>query len=371
MAELKHRLKALRQVAVSILSRLRGKPAPLLEDRSSSSVELAPPGSIDLPPLSPKATPASRDDVPPTPIQALPSETVPLAPISSAALKAVPLPLPVVIESDAKSPAPVHRDGQVPQRGNPSLVIYGLGRFRAYCDDQLITTWRSKKGKTIFKYILTQRDHQVAKDILMDVFWPDATPEAARNDLNVAIYGLRGTFKSIRPNYAFILYEDEHYVINPEIELWVDFEQFSKHCEAAQGLERNEKLVEALTEYERAESLYQGDFLEEDRYEDWPVRNREYMKDNYLLLLDSLSRHYLSERMYTVSIQFCHKILRKDDCREDAHRRLMLCYCLQGERNLALHQYDVCVENLARALDMPPMEETTALYRKIRNGNAL
>jgi hypothetical protein len=47
----------------------------------------------------------------------------------------------------------------------------------------------------------------------------------------------------------------------------------------------------------------------------------------------------------------------------------MLCYALQGERNLALRQYEICLENLARVLDVAPMEETTALYRRIRNGS--
>ena len=46
----------------------------------------------------------------------------------------------------------------------------------------------------------------------------------------------------------------------------------------------------------------------------------------------------------------------------------MQCYNRQGERNLALRQYQLCVEALKQLLDVPPMQETTALYHKIRKG---
>ncbi|MGE5265318.1 MAG: AfsR/SARP family transcriptional regulator, partial [Acidobacteriota bacterium] len=191
--------------------------------------------------------------------------------MSGAAFEAIPLLLPAVIEPDIKPPAPVSRKEERVKTKNPSLVVYGLGHFRVYCDDQLITTWRSKKGKSIFKYLLAQRDHQATKDILMDVFWPDASPEAARNNLNVAIHGLRQVLKTVRPDWPFILYEDEHYVLNPTIELWVDFEEYSERYEVAAKFEREGELAKALHEYERAESLYSGDLLEEDLYEDWPI----------------------------------------------------------------------------------------------------
>lgn len=125
---------------------------------------------------------------------------------------------------------------------------------------------------------------------------------------------------------------------------------------------------EAMGEYEVAEGLYQGDFLEEDLYQDWLIPWREGLKDSYLVILERLSRYHLEEKRYATCIHLCRKILAKDDCREDAHRRLMRCYKRQGQRNLALRQYHLCAEALARVLDVPPMEETVALYHQIRRG---
>ncbi|MBI1880744.1 MAG: hypothetical protein HYR94_21415 [Chloroflexi bacterium] len=255
--------------------------------------------------------------------------------------------------------------------GSPSLFAYCLGTFRVYQDDKLITNWSGGKGKTIFKHMVANRSRPILKDILMDLFWRDADPEAARNNLNVAIYGLRQTLRAARSGFPYILFQDECYLLNPAMAIWVDFEEFGQHYEAGQSFERRGKLTEVIREYELAENLYQGDFLEEDPYEDWPILQRESLKDNYLVILERLSRYYLEEKRYTTCIHLCQKILAKDDCREDAHRRLMQCYSRQGQPNLALRQYQLCVEALARTLDVSPAPETVALYNQIREREAI
>lgn len=95
---------------------------------------------------------------------------------------------------------------------------------------------------------------------------------------------------------------------------------------------------------------------------------REALRDCYLIILDRLSLHYLGQKSYATSIRLCQKLLAKDDCREDAHRRLMECFSRQGQRNLALRQYQLCVEALKETLDVDPMEKTVTLYREIRSG---
>jgi DNA-binding SARP family transcriptional activator len=255
-------------------------------------------------------------------------------------------------------------DGEAP----PALAVYCLGPFRVYQDDELVNDWPSGKGKCIFKFMIANRDRPISKEILMDLFWRDADPDAARNNLNVAIYGLRQAFRATRPDFSHILFEDDCYLLNPDMEVWVDAEEFVGDYEAGQTLERNGKLAEAMREYEIAEELYQGDFLEEDLYSDWPIPQREGLKDHYLTVLDRLSRYCLEEERYASCIHLCRKILAKDPCREDAHRRLMRCYSQQGQRNLALRQYSVCTETLRDELDVIPMDRTMKLYHRIRSG---
>jgi DNA-binding SARP family transcriptional activator len=294
----------------------------------------------------------------------------PKTPEKREALPLLPTPhkcKPPIITTEAPVIRPPAREEE---RASPSLVVYCLGFFRVYQDDNLVGDWPSGKGKCIFKYMIANRDRPIAKDVLMDLFWRDADPEAARNNLNVAIYGLRQAFRAARPDFAHILFQDDHYVLNPDMEIWVDIEEFVRRYEAGRTLERRGELVEAVREYEVAEGLYQGDFLQEDVYQDWPIPRREGLKDSYLTTLDRLSRHYLEEKRYAACIHLCRKILAEDDCREDAHRRLMRCYSQQGQRNLALRQYHLCVETLARVLGVLPTAATVALYNQIYSGEA-
>jgi DNA-binding SARP family transcriptional activator len=248
----------------------------------------------------------------------------------------------------------------------PNLAVHCLGPFQAYFNDRQVENWPNGKGKSIFKFLVTQRERPVGKEVLMELFWPNADPYAARNNLNVAIYGLRQGFAKISRSCSVVLFRDDCYLLSPALEIWVDFEAFTEHVVAGRCLERAGELALAMYEYRRAEALYQGEFLEEDRYEDWPDALRRSLKDEYLALLDRLSNHYFEVEDYTACVTLCSKMLAEDACHEGPHRRLMRCWSRQGLPHLALRQYRGCRAVLAKELDVEPSEETTELFERIR-----
>jgi DNA-binding SARP family transcriptional activator len=123
-----------------------------------------------------------------------------------------------------------------------------------------------------------------------------------------------------------------------------------------------------MAAYAIAEGLYQGDFLAEDPYEDWCMLQREHLHNQYLDVAGQLARYYSVQGQYPAAIALCQKILGHDSSFEEAYRCLMECYAGQGQRHLAIRQYYTCVEALDAELDLPPSEETTALYEQIRSG---
>jgi two-component SAPR family response regulator len=231
-----------------------------------------------------------------------------------------------------ETPAPSSVEKEKEEQALPSPVVYCLGPFRVYQNDQLITEWNSLKGQSIFKYLVTHKGRPIAKDILMDVFWPDAEPGDTRRNLHQAIYSLRQTLRRGVPDLKPIQFRRDCYLFNPEMVLWLDFEEFEKHVLAGQRLAAAGQLAEAMAEYSIAEGLYQGDFLEEDLYEDWPSVKREHLRSLYLDIVDLLSEHYVQQGEYAAAIALCQKILAKDNCYEAAYRRLMQCYLAQGQR---------------------------------------
>jgi DNA-binding SARP family transcriptional activator len=247
----------------------------------------------------------------------------------------------------------------------PSLAVYYLGQFQAYQDEQLIENWLSRKGLSVFKYLILEHPTPVGKEILMETFWPDSDPEASRRNLHQAIYSLRRTLRGEQQEFHHIWFKSDCYSINPGIDIWIDFREFEKCISAGRRLDKAGRLDEAIEQYGTAEALYQGDFLEDDPYEDWPILQREQILNSYLNLVDRLSDLYLQYRQYTAVVHLCHKVLAKDRCYEGAHRRLMQCYLAQGQRHLAVRQYQTCVQALREELDIPPSEETVALYSRI------
>jgi DNA-binding SARP family transcriptional activator len=249
-----------------------------------------------------------------------------------------------------------------------SLSVHCLGTFRVYQNGQLITDWKSLKARSIFKYLVAHYQTPIPNEVLMDVFWPDTEPAAARRNLHQAIYNLRQTLKQGCSKFQLIQFENDCYRLNPELSIWIDFVELEKHVKAGQCLEEAGQFIKAEIEYNLAEKLYQGEFLEEDLYEDWPVWQREYLRRVYSDLIDRLTRYYVERAEYTLAIRLCQKILARDNCHEEMHRRLMECYLVQGQRGLAVRQYQAYVQALRIELDIPPSPEIQSFYQKILNG---
>ena len=95
------------------------------------------------------------------------------------------------------------------------------------------------------------------------------------------------------------------------------------------------------------------------------MSRQEQLRSMYLDIADRLSGYYLQQGQHTATMALCQKILAQDNCYEDAHCRLMQCYLAQGQRYLAIRQYQTCAEALEEEFNLPPSEEIVALYQRI------
>ena len=247
----------------------------------------------------------------------------------------------------------------------PNLAFYCLGAFRVYQDDQAINNWKSNKGVAILKYLVAHNPKPISKEMLMDIFWPDSDLESARRNLHQAVYSLRQALRINQPELQHIRYENDSYSLNPDISQWIDFEEYEHRVQNGRRLEVNGRIDEALKEFGIAEGLYQGGFLEENLYDDWAIRKREYLQTQYLSLTIRLIRHYHQRKEFTAAIALCHKRLSLDPSYEPAHRHLIRCLLAQGQRHLAARQYQTCVQVLKDELGLEPDAKTAALYHQI------
>ncbi|MDY7080666.1 MAG: BTAD domain-containing putative transcriptional regulator [Chloroflexota bacterium] len=248
-----------------------------------------------------------------------------------------------------------------------TLQIHVLGSFRVLRNKEPISAWRSRQTRTILKVLLVRRGHVVPAEQLLDVLWPEDDPQDSRSRLHVRLSQLRRVLDPDDPS-AYVLTVEDGYIFNPEADYWLDVAEFETLAQQGQQDQEKGALVEAITAYETASSLYQGDLLEEDLYEDWSFAERERLRELLLTVLTELAECYAQQGRYRQAIARCHQVLALDSYREAVYIRLMLYQYYAGERTQAIRTYECCRRVLIDELGVEPLPATVALAEQIRSG---
>jgi DNA-binding SARP family transcriptional activator len=251
--------------------------------------------------------------------------------------------------------------------GAPSVLeIHLLGPFRIMVDGRPVEGRRfgRRKPKLLVQLLTLQPHHQLHREQVMELLWPDSDPEAAANSLHKAIHMARHALEPELKSGAdsrFIITQSQQVILRAPQKLWIDVDAFEER--AARAVRSAD--VEA---YEAALSLYAGDLLIEDPYEDWAAPRREQLRQVRQDLLSGAAHVYEAEGSYRQSIERLRELLDCDPTNEEVHRRLMRLYALTGNRRQALRQYRQCAETVSRELATEPDRETAELHRQIASG---
>ena len=250
----------------------------------------------------------------------------------------------------------------------PTLEVYCLGTFKVRAGWMTIQHWYSIKAKSLLKYLISQQGRSVSKEVLMEALWPGCEPQLANNNLRAAVRALRQALCQpycTGSNFAWVLFQDGNYMINSKVDVWTDVRQFEYHWIRGLQLERLGESSKAIIEFESAEAVYRGDYLEDDQYEDWTLLRREALKDTYLALLGKIGNYFMEIGDYQSAIGYCQKTISRDCCREDAYRRMMICHSRLGNRNRALVWYKLCERTINAELGLSPDRQTQTVYQQL------
>lgn len=278
----------------------------------------------------------------------------------------------------AAAPVPTPSTSAAPQGttsttpGTPDLRAYCLGQFEVWIGHTLVTQWAGTKSKSLLKLLLAAHPAMVPATTLMSSLWDGVEEDLARQRLHTAMSDLRRALKVARPDAgSLIISQNGSYGLDPKATVWLDTLAFAQAQRAGRQYEQAGRHDEALAAFREAVALYRGEFLGEDRYEDWPIEQRERLKSEYLTLLTHLAHTAFVAGDYGGCIGWGQLTIECDPCREDAHRMLMRCFSRLGQRAMALRQYRQCADALRRELDAIPEAETEELYRRLQQGQEL
>jgi DNA-binding SARP family transcriptional activator len=284
-------------------------------------------------------------------------------PITAGSLKLLPNPNHHKIND-----APVDYQQAIPKLQTPSLKVYLFGKFRVFQGEQEIydKRWKSKKAQMIFKYLLYHRQKgYLKKDVLMELLWPEDDPVKTAKRYHVALASLR---KTLEPDItrgtpsAYILRTGDAYRIYIGDEGYVDIDNFKKELKLAKKTKDPEESIDHLL---KAESIYRGNFLEEDLYVQWCDEGRERFKDQYLQLLEEIIKYYHVKKNYKKCIGYVKKYLSMDKYTEEIYQLLMTYYSQTGNKAMVKRTFEKCKDHIEKELDCPLSKETEKRYHEL------
>jgi DNA-binding SARP family transcriptional activator len=268
-------------------------------------------------------------------------------------------------ESQGRSCPDGARDEEDNALGQYLIVARLLGTFEVSIGGRAVRPWRSQRAASLLKYLLLYHGKPVRREALMSAFWPFSTPDAARNNLNVAVYSLRRTLRFVDPGHPHIIYRDGVYLLNPSLRCWVDVPEYSATCRLGHRCFEAGDLSRAIAAYLHARNLYRGPLMEGDASGEWFRDDELWLRDEYHCVLERLGAGLLRHGESSASVEVARELVSADPCRESGHQLLMRGYAALEQPQLVVRQYRHCADVLRRELSVEPDATTRGLLESL------
>jgi len=271
---------------------------------------------------------------------------------------------------------PLRRPAPRPSRSQPLTLTHSaraaqhqaveislLGRFQvlasgARLGDEDIP---GHKASALLKLLALHHDHRLARDVAVELLWPDLDDGAGAAQLYKALHQLRKVLAARERGAAagkWIAATKNLVKLTPPDGLVTDIGLFEQAARDALASRQPDAL-------ERAATRYTGDLLPMDVHAPWAEAPRNRLRQLCIDVLLALAEAYRKRGDLAAAAHTYRTALEKDAALEAAHRGLMAIYAQQGQRDRALKQYGVCLDVLADELGVAPSQEMRTLYDRI------
>jgi ATP/maltotriose-dependent transcriptional regulator MalT/DNA-binding SARP family transcriptional activator len=221
--------------------------------------------------------------------------------------------------------------------------------------------WRTQKARSLFCYLIANRNRAFVPDQLIELLWPDQSFSRTRSKLWRTVSLIRVAIgPPERTTGPLIQYRDGCYTVNPKCKIWIDFEEFDRLRSEAYRHEERRDVRKAISKYESAISLYSGDFLAQI-YDNWSEEKRLLYRKRYLDVLHKLAGLYLREREFDNAIRCSNQIIAQDQLRESAYLIAIQSHISSGNRKAAVDLYKRLQKTLRNELGVEPSAEANSL----------
>jgi DNA-binding SARP family transcriptional activator len=236
-----------------------------------------------------------------------------------------------------------------------------LGRLEAQQGERIITRFHRRKTGALLGYLAFYLHRSHPREILIDQFWPELEPAAARHSLSMALSSLRRQLEPPGVPPGSLILADRSAVQLSAAVCSTDVAEFEailrRARETGSDLERT-RLHAHLVD------LYRGELLP-GYYESWILPERQRLAVLYLETLTCLAEGCARSGNFDRALDFAHRALVVDPLREESHELLMRLLVDAGRPSAALGQYEELRRTLEKEFAISPTAAAGLLSQQL------
>lgn len=250
-----------------------------------------------------------------------------------------------------------------------SITLFGAARFELQTRERTQALLLSPRCAELLAFLGVYRGQTFLRGDLAESIWGEQASDTAFNNINTALWRVRKVLEAEGARPADYLTTDRRRIgLHGGGSVQVDVAEFE--CQARSGLKKPiDQMDDSDCNALRDSIQPYRDRPLADFSNVWALKSREMLRSIFLDALARLMECHAAKTRYNEAIGYARKMLDIDPVREDVHFTLMRYFAFNGQRTLALRQFEICRSLLQRELSVSPLPETIALYREIANNS--
>ncbi len=255
------------------------------------------------------------------------------------------------------------------------LTIRLIGNLAVVSADGCIVPPLPRKGWALLAYLAASSGFAQPRDRIAEIFWPDLSPSASRNNLRQVLLVLQRVLSGGKAVAPCIVADRQTIRLVSNCHHRIDLIEFAAVTVECAMKEDPSRCASCIARLESAAALYRDEFMAgfciDDclEFEEWLQIQREALHRRALALLERLSQCHETLGNSDRALSFAQRAAELEPWNEEGQRRLIRLLALNGQRAAALSQYDACRRTLKEELGVLPEEETRALAVRIQKGD--
>ncbi len=248
-----------------------------------------------------------------------------------------------------------------------TIRIHTFGKFYIKYGDDVISqaSSRSKKMWELFKFLLSHRSKAFFPEVILAKLWPETQYSDPNLVMRAQLFRLRQALnaKPGKPSLSSnLVFSQGCYSWENKINYWFDVDEFEHLVNEAEAMP-DHNIDQAISYYQRAIALYNGEYLPELSYSEWLEPLRSYYHEVFLSAVLKLIDLLKSKQDYARIIKVCDKAISIDYFEEILHVKLIETLLAEEQITRARAHYNEVTSAFYREMGIKPSEQMKSIYR--------